>query len=235
MNGPTTATDPETTGTLQETPFAHAPQTGGQPASGGSTSGGAGSSSSGSQLREAGDQARGVMTEGKQQLRSLTGDARRAVQDRVQERSSQVATTLSDLADDLEAMAGSTQSDGPLPKMAGQAATAVRNTADRLQQGGVQGMADDVRRFARERPGVFLGIAFGMGIVAGRLLRGDIDDHRDSGDGVSDEIDLRSTYPADTSPLPGAVGPGEAPATAGLVAGGPTTATGGASTGEVLP
>ena len=43
--------------------------------------------------------------------------------------------------------------------------------ASRMEQGGAQGVVDDVTRFARRRPGAFLAGAAGVGFVVGRLVR----------------------------------------------------------------
>jgi hypothetical protein len=47
----------------------------------------------------------------------------------------------------------------------------VRGWASRLEQRGPQGVMDDMSRFARRRPGLFLAGAVGAGFVAGRLVR----------------------------------------------------------------
>lgn len=147
----------------------------------------------GATVQQTGQEARHLVDEGKEQLRTLTGDARTAMRERADERTSTIAAHLAGIADDLDTMAGSTEDEGPLPTAAHQLAGVARNASRRLEEGGAEGVVDDVRSFARRRPGVFLGVAFGLGIVAGRLLRGDVDERRD-GDGSSTrEIDLRDT------------------------------------------
>ena len=133
----------------------------------------------GATVEQTGEEARHLVDEGKEQLRSLSGDARSAMRERVDERTSTIAASLAGMADDLETMAGSTQDEGPLPTAAHQLAGVARNASRRLEEGGAEGVVDDVRSYARRRPGVFLGVAFGLGIVAGRLLRGDIDERKD--------------------------------------------------------
>jgi hypothetical protein len=130
-------------------------------------------------VHRAGEEARGVAEEGKAQVRGLADEARQAVRGRVSERSDQLAQGLSELAGDLEAMAGAPEGDGPLPRVVHQLATITRGTAERLERDGAEGILEDVRNFARRRPGVFLGVAFGVGLIAGRLLRSDIEEHRD--------------------------------------------------------
>jgi len=43
--------------------------------------------------------------------------------------------------------------------------------AERLQTGGIDEVARDVKQFARQRPAVFLLGTFALGVVAGRTLR----------------------------------------------------------------
>jgi hypothetical protein len=46
-----------------------------------------------------------------------------------------------------------------------------RHVATRLEEGGVQGVGDDLRRFARRQPGLFLAAAGLAGFVVTRMLR----------------------------------------------------------------
>jgi hypothetical protein len=60
-----------------------------------------------------------------------------------------------------------------------------------MEQGGAQGVVDDVTRFARRRPGVFLAGAAGMGFVVGRLVRaGAASQRTDATDQPSSSVDL---------------------------------------------
>jgi hypothetical protein len=79
--------------------------------------------------------------------------------------------TLRSLGDDLDKMAGQADTGlaGDLAREVAQRAHAVSQRLEGREPGE---LLDDVRRFARQRPGTFLLGALGAGVVAGRLLRG---------------------------------------------------------------
>ena len=60
---------------------------------------------------------------------------------------------------------------GPVPDMTRQLAGKSRQVASRLEEGGVQGVGDDLRQFARRQPGLFLAAAGLAGFVVTRTLR----------------------------------------------------------------
>lgn len=113
---------------------------------------------------EAVDQARNVVSEATSQVRSQLEDQSRTQRDNA-------VSTLQTFGDDLQNMAEQANS--------GLAADIVRDVAQRAKSLGSaidgrepQELLDDVRRFARRRPGVFLLGALAAGVVAGRVARG---------------------------------------------------------------
>ena len=66
---------------------------------------------------------------------------------------------------------GRPESAGPLAGYLYDAEDQVRRLASRLEQGGPQGVIDDVTRFARRRPGLFLTGAMAAGFLVGRAMR----------------------------------------------------------------
>ncbi len=82
-----------------------------------------------------------------------------------------LVTTLSALGDDLSSMADQAPA-GLAGSMTRQAADQARSLTHRLEGRDPAEILDDVRRFARQRPGLFLLGALGAGVVAGRLLAG---------------------------------------------------------------
>jgi hypothetical protein len=60
---------------------------------------------------------------------------------------------------------------GPLPDLAGRAADQIESIAEYVQSRTVGDIAREVERFARREPAIFLGAAFGIGLLAGRFLK----------------------------------------------------------------
>ena len=118
------------------------------------------------------DEAQNVAAEAAQQASNLMGEARKQIEDQSRGQLDRLVGTLQDLADDLERMA---RGDGA---GAGMAQTLVTEVSDRARSisSQVQGrepaeVLDQVRDFARRRPGTFLLGALAAGVVAGRLTR----------------------------------------------------------------
>lgn len=120
-----------------------------------------------------------VAGEARAQTQDLLGEARGHASDLVGEQANvqrdRLVSTLSGLSSDLRAMVDGADGQGG----SGLAGTVAREVADRAQaleqhlDGRDPGaLLDDVRRFARQRPGLFLAGALVAGIAAGRLARG---------------------------------------------------------------
>jgi hypothetical protein len=87
-----------------------------------------------------------------------------------------------------------------LPGYVRDAQRRVQSIAARLEEGGPQGIIDDVGSFARRRPGTFLLCAAALGFVVGRTIRPVM--------AASSEMSNASTGPAST---PMALPPPETP------------------------
>ncbi|MBO3089888.1 hypothetical protein [Cellulomonas dongxiuzhuiae] len=105
------------------------------------------------------------------QARDLFGEARAGLTSQASEQQGKAAASLRSLGDELGRMAESSEG--------GMAADLVRQVSERTE--GVATWLEDrepgdvlgeVAEFARRRPGVFLALAAGAGVVAGRLTRG---------------------------------------------------------------
>ena len=118
---------------------------------------------------EAADQARSVVSDAVGQVSSTLKEQTGTQRDRLVE-------TLSTFGDDLSSMADQ-GSPGLATDVARQVADKARSLTSQLERE-PQELLEDVRRFARERPGTFLLGALAAGVVAGRLLRG-------AGDGIA--------------------------------------------------
>lgn len=99
-------------------------------------------------------------------------EAKGKLREQGEQQSAQVASTLRSWSGEARALAdGRPEQAERLRGYASQAADKVAEVADRFEERGIEGAVEDVKTFARRRPGVFLlgvGIA---GFAAGRLLR----------------------------------------------------------------
>ena len=127
-----------------------------------------------SAVAETGKQQAGhVVAEAKAQTSQLLDDARGQARDRVDTQVSQLAGVLDTVSGELEQMAdGSANAESSyLIALARDGSTTARRLSQRLNDGGLDGAIDDVRRFARQRPAAFLAGAFGVGLLLGRVTR----------------------------------------------------------------
>jgi hypothetical protein len=143
------------------------------------------------------DQAKAVVRDARQQVRGLVDRTRQNIDQEAGVRSRQAAGSLRSFADQLGALAdGSVSGAGELGDYARQAGERISRLAERLEDG-PNAVLDDVRRFARRQPGLFLAAAGAAGFVAGRLLRAGRDGANQSDTGDNGGI----TMPPITSPV----------------------------------
>jgi hypothetical protein len=139
---------------------------------------------------DAADVARVARSETAELAHRTTSEARR----RADEQAGKLASMLGGLAEELDQVASTSSArGGNVAGVARDGAAVSRRVAERLDQGGVDGVLDDVRRFARRRPAMFLAASFGVGLVLGRFTRNaDLaqlaQDSRDAGSGNGDEF-----------------------------------------------
>lgn len=173
VSGPYTSTAPEVA--ESETPGTGSTQTGGkvdtakQEASG--VAGAAGQAAQGV-VETARTEAAGVAQEVKVNARELYHQTRSELYDQAQTQQTRVADGLRTLSDELRTMASNTDSQGVAADIVQQAAERSSSLADWLGNRDPGSLLDEVKSFARRRPGAFLLLAAGAGVVAGRLGRG---------------------------------------------------------------
>lgn len=124
-----------------------------------------------------------VASEARQQARNLMNDARTQVEDQSRTQRDRLVNNLRTFTKDLEQMA-SNSSGGTANDLVRQVANTTRDLTDRLDGREPSELLDEVRRFARRRPGAFLLGAFAAGIVAGRVARGAKDARSDESTGA---------------------------------------------------
>ena len=117
-------------------------------------------------------EAQNVAAEAKQQARNLVGEARSQVTEQTNSQRDRLVSTLQSLSSDLQDMADRSESSGLATEITRQAAQRVRDLSGQLDGREPAELLDEVRSFARRRPGMFLLGALTAGVVAGRVARG---------------------------------------------------------------
>ena len=144
-------------------------------------------------------EAQRVASEARYQVRGLVGQATSQVEDQSRTQLGRLAELLRSFSEDLERMAG--QSEGPASGLAQEVAERARSLSSQLQGREPRELLEDVRGFARRKPGVFLGSALVAGVVAGRLTRGAKDAQSGSSAGSYDRgYDQTYAYAGTGSP-----------------------------------
>jgi vacuolar-type H+-ATPase subunit H len=180
------------------------------------------------------EQAGEVAHEVRSQAGNLAGDARDRLREQADEQADRVAASLRTVSSDLASISECGEhGDGAVASVSRELANGVDRLAGRVESGGIDGLLDDTRRYARRNPGQFLLGAAALGFLAGRFFRNV--DMAAIKDGMSDEGDGGSTMrPAaditrvepipETTPAASAVDGGMS--TTPIPAGGPTTLPG---------
>lgn len=118
------------------------------------------------------EQAGQVTAEAGKQAKQLLAEAQSQVTEQAGATQQRVAEGLHALADELTGMAKNSEQDGPATDLARQAADKAHQAASWLADRDPGALLDEVRSFARRKPGAYLAIALGAGVLAGRLTRG---------------------------------------------------------------
>lgn len=82
-----------------------------------------------------------------------------------------VAGNLRDISNEFRSMLDQSQASGTAATLVDQASAHSGQFAEWLEQREPGDVVEEVKRFARKRPGAFLGIALGAGLLAGRISR----------------------------------------------------------------
>lgn len=131
------------------------------------------------------DQAANVASEAAAQTRNLVDQTRSELQDQASQQQQRLASGVRSLSDQLSSMAQQSEQSGPASDLVKQAATRASDFASWLEQRDPGALLDEIRSFARRRPGAFLAIAAGAGLAAGRLTRGTVDASRNQNESGS--------------------------------------------------
>jgi hypothetical protein len=123
-------------------------------------------------VETAAEQAGHVAGEGIRNVRELLGDLRDELGLQASTQTMRAGELAYTVADDLESMAEGSQQQGAAAEVARSVASQARRVGEFLQSRDPDQLLDEVRLFARRRPGAFLLGAAAAGVVAGRLGRG---------------------------------------------------------------
>jgi hypothetical protein len=145
-----------------------------------------------------------VAHEARNQARELWGQSRDELVGQAGNQQAKVAQGLRSLGSELQSMAEGSQAGGPATDLVREAASRVDSVAGWLENREPGDVVEQLRSFARRRPGTFLAAAAVAGLVGGRLTRAAVDEHRDSSSGGA----------SSGVASPGAVNPGASAATA---------------------
>ncbi|MCQ4120379.1 hypothetical protein [Rhodococcus tibetensis] len=119
----------------------------------------------------AGEQAQNVAGEATQQAKDLLRQTRSELTDQAATQQKRVASGLRALGDEFGSMARNSEQSGMATDLTMQVAEKTHAIASWLDDREPGHVLDEVTRFARRKPGTFLALAAGAGLVAGRLGR----------------------------------------------------------------
>ncbi|MGW4641842.1 hypothetical protein ACWEN6_25215 [Sphaerisporangium sp. NPDC004334] len=117
------------------------------------------------------EQVAAVAGEVRNQAGQAIGQLRGRAAQEVDSQTRKAVQGIRQWADDLSAMAENGKPESPVRTVTHHVADTGRRAADYLEEHGVAGVTDDVQRFARRRPGVFLAGAVAAGFLVGRLAK----------------------------------------------------------------
>ena len=129
------------------------------------------------------DQATQVAREARDQARNLLSQSRSELTDQASQQQSRISQSLKGIADELHSMADNSQRDGMATGLVREAAGHAHNASRWLEDRDPASVLEEVRGFARRRPGTFLAAAAILGVVGGRLTRATVDEKRDDSSG----------------------------------------------------
>jgi vacuolar-type H+-ATPase subunit H len=117
-------------------------------------------------------EARALAHDASYEAKRMVGETREQLRSQATQQTSRLAGTLRDVGSQLHEMASADGAgDGMVANATEQLAGTTTRLAERLDGGGFENAVEDVKRFARRRPGLFVLGAVGAGFAVGRLLK----------------------------------------------------------------
>jgi gas vesicle protein len=155
------------------------------------------------------EQASQVTAEAGKQAKDLIAQAQVQLKEQAGTQQARLVSGLQSLRDELSSMVEKSENPGVATDLARQAADRSGSVANWLDGREPAAVLDDLTSFARRKPGAFLAIAAGLGLVAGRLTRGLAADAKSSDDApaTSSAPAITPITPTDPSYAPVAITP----------------------------
>lgn len=149
------------------------------------------------------DEAANVVQEAKVQVKDLYDQSRTQFTEQAHAQKENAAKGVRAFSDDLTALANGEGGEGnAAANLVSQAATRAQGVAQWLENRDPSELLDDVRSFARRRPGAFIVIAAAAGLVGGRLIRALTAEAKDEKEATT----ARTDGPEFDAPAPSAYG-----------------------------
>ena len=158
----------------------------------------AGKQAAGEVAQTAGDRAKDVAQETKAQARNLVGQAQDQLREQASTQQSNLVSSLRSLGDELNSMADRGENGGQATDLVSEAGTRAHSVASWLDDREPGQLVEELRSFARRKPGVFIFGALAAGLVAGRLTRGVVAVHQSDDDAGVETRSISSDVPGES-------------------------------------
>lgn len=153
-------------------------------------------------------EVRSVVSDATERASQVVQTTRSELRDQVTGKTQSLASTLESVAQQLASMADrADEPDSTVAQLSRTAAEQIRRGSRRLDEGGLEGIVDDARRLARNRPGLFVLGSVAAGFAVGRLAKHA--DLKQAVDSAKQELTAGDQQPGDQQPgdrQPGAAG-----------------------------
>lgn len=149
------------------------------------------------------EEATKVASEAKQQAKQLYNESKTQLTEQAGVQQARVASGLRSMSDELSSMANNSEQQGVASELVSTVASRAGSVASWLDGRDPASVLDEVKRFARRRPGMFIAVAAITGVVAGRLARNLAEEAKDEREAESAlGSGSASIAPASSTPPP---------------------------------